>query len=268
MNKPRYIDWLVEEKGLVVQGGHEVRSYRIDYTDDSSVIDDWALHIRRNYIKDEDLNESAQLNGLTVEQYLKMYIIPQKDEPLGATARSGDIAEIVVSDLLEFIMGYTVPRYKQMNRSGKNNSEHGTDVIGYKFYKPDKTPNERDELIATEVKAKLTSEDYDSLASAIEHSGKDEDRLARTIDYCRKKLRYQNDSKYSEEVTRFLIKPENNYKIIYCAAGISSRTAIDKGITLSIDGEELKISDSQAIFFIHGKKLMDLVHKVYERCIQ
>ena len=48
MDKPRYIDWLVEEKGLVVQGGHKVRSYRIDYTDDSSVIDDWALHIRRN----------------------------------------------------------------------------------------------------------------------------------------------------------------------------------------------------------------------------
>ena len=43
----------------------------------------------------------------------------------------------MVSDLLEFIMGYTVPRYKQMNRSGKNNSEHGTDIIGYKFYKPD-----------------------------------------------------------------------------------------------------------------------------------
>ena len=268
MNKPRYIDWLVEEKGLVVQGGHEVRSYRIDYTDESAVIDDWALHIRRNYIKDEDLSESARLNGLTEEQYLKTYIIPQKNEPLGATARSGDIAEIVVSDLLEFIMGYTVPRYKQMNRSGKNNSEHGTDIIGYKFYKSDKTPNERDELIATEVKAKLTSEDYDSLASAIEHSGKDEDRLARTIDYCRKKLRCQNDSKYSEEVTRFLIKPENNYKIIYCAAGISSRTAIDESITLSIDGEELKISDGQAIFFIHGKKLMDLVHKVYERCIR
>lgn len=78
MNKPRYIDWLVEEKGLVVQGGHEVRSYRIDYTDDSAVINDWALHIRRKYIKDEDLSESAQLNGLTEEQYLKTYIIPQK----------------------------------------------------------------------------------------------------------------------------------------------------------------------------------------------
>ena len=65
MDKPRYIDWFVEENELVVQGGHEVRSYRIDYTDDSAVIDDWALHIRRNYIKDEDLNESAQLNGLT-----------------------------------------------------------------------------------------------------------------------------------------------------------------------------------------------------------
>ena len=157
------MDWLIEEKGVVINGTNEVISYRIDYSDNSTVIDDWALHIRRNYIKDQDLIESASINGLTIEQYLKKYIIPQKGEPLGATARSGDIAEIVVSDLLEFVMGYTVPRYKQMNRSGKNNSEHGTDIIGYKFYKIDKSPNDKDELVATEVKAELTSESYDPL---------------------------------------------------------------------------------------------------------
>ena len=47
MNKPRYIDWFVEEKELVVQGGHEVRSYRIDYTDDSAVNPfNWALSFK------------------------------------------------------------------------------------------------------------------------------------------------------------------------------------------------------------------------------
>ena len=50
MNKPHYIDWLIEEKGVVLEGTHEVKSYRIDYSDDSEVIDDWALHIRRNYM--------------------------------------------------------------------------------------------------------------------------------------------------------------------------------------------------------------------------
>lgn len=268
MNKPQYIDWLIEEKGVVLEGTHEVQSYRIDYSDDSEVIDDWALHIRRNYIKDQDLAESAELNGMTVEQYLKKYIIPQKEEPLGSTARSGNIAEIVVSDLLEFVMGYTVPRYKQINRSGKNNSEHGTDIIGYKFYKKDKLPNEKDELVATEVKAELTSEGYDSLKKAIKDSSKDEFRLARTIEYCRKMMQYQNDSKCSREISRFLFKPENNYKIIYIAAGISSRTTVDENIILNTDGEEVKISNGQAIFFIHGQKLMDLTHKIYERCLR
>ena len=268
MNKPHYIDWLIEEKGVVLEGTHEVKSYRIDYSDDSEVIDDWALHIRRNYINDQDLTESAELNGMTIEQYLKKYVIPQKGEKLGATARSGDIAEIVVSDLLEFVMGYTVPRYKQMNRSGKNNSEHGTDVIGYKFYKKDKSPNEKDELVAAEVKAELTSEDYGALKKAIKDSRKDEYRLARTIDNCRKKLRYQNDFNSIDEVTRFLIKPENNYKIIYIAAGVSSRTTVDENITISTDGKEVKISNGQAIFFIHGQKLMDLTHKIYERCLR
>lgn len=266
MNKPQYIDWLIEEKGIVLEGTHEVQSYRIDYSDNPEVIDDWALHIRRNYIKDQDLVESAEINGLTIEQYLKKYIMPQKGEPLGSTARSGDIAEIVVSDLLEFVMGYTVPRYKQMNRSGKNNSEHGTDIIGYKFYKKDKSPNEKDELVAAEVKAELTSEGYSSLKEAIKDSRKDEDRLARTIDYCRKKLRYQNDFNSSKEIERFLIKPENNFKIIYIAAGVSSRGKVDTNITLSVDGEDLRISNGQAIFFIHGQKLMDLTHKIYERC--
>lgn len=268
MDRPQYIDWLIEEKGVVINGTNEVTSYRIDYSDNSTVIDDWALHIRRNYIKDQDLIESASINGLTIEQYLKKYIIPQKGEPLGATARSGDIAEIVVSDLLEFVMGYTVPRYKQMNRSGKNNSEHGTDIIGYKFYKIDKSPNDKDELVATEVKAELTSESYDPLKKAIVDSRKDEDRLARTIDYCRKRMKEQNDLKTSREIARFLIKPENNYKVIYIAAGVGSRTTVDTNITLSTDGEELRISNGQAIFFIHGRKLMDLTHKIYERCTQ
>jgi len=266
MDKPLYIDWLVEESGITLNGTQEIKCYRIDYCDDSNVIDDWALHIRRNYIYDEDLQESAAINDLTIDEYLKKYIIPQKNEPLGSVARSADITEILVSDLLEFIMGYTVPRYKQMNRSGKNNSEHGTDVIGYKFYKKDKTPDERDVLVAAEVKAKLTSTDYSPIASAIVDSKKDEHRLARTVDYCRKKMKAQSDFTTANEVTRFLIKPENNFKISFVAAGVSSKTPVDNDIILSVDGEDLKLSNGQSAFYIHGKKLMDLAHAIYERC--
>lgn len=210
MDRPSYIDWLIEEKGVTIKDGIPINCYKIDYKEDDTILDEWALHIRRNYIEDEDLVSDSEINGMTVEQYLHEYVIPQRDEVLGSTVRSGDITEILVSDLLEFIFDYSVPRYKQKNRSGKNNSEHGTDVIAYKYFKGCDSPSEKDELVATEVKALLTSTGYDSLENAIKESKKDEQRLARTIDHCRKRLKELGKAEQSSEVARFLLKPDNN----------------------------------------------------------
>lgn len=266
MERPSYIDWLVEEDGITIKDGIPIKCYRIDYKEDETVIDEWALHIRRNYIEDEDLLLDAKINAMTIEQYLHDYVIPQKNEALGPTVRSGDITEILVSDLLEFIFGYSVPRYKQKNRSGKNNSEHGTDVIAYKYFNGCDSPSEKDELVATEVKAALTSTEYDPLGNAIKESKKDEQRLARTIDHCRKRLKELGHIEQAGEVARFLLKPDNNYQLTYAAAGISSRQRVDQEIELSASGEKLQISSKQRIFFIHGKTLMNLAHKIYERC--
>ena len=266
MDRPSYIDWIIEEKGITIKDGIPINCYRIDYKEDDTILDNWALHIRRNYIEDEDLLLDAEINGMTVEQYLHDRVIPQRNETLGPAARSGDITEILVSDLLEFIFGYSVPRYKQKNRSGKNNSEHGTDVIAYKYFNGCDSPSEKDELVATEVKARLTSNGYGPLENAIKESKKDEQRLARTIDYCRKRLKEIGSVEQSNEVARFLLKPDNNYKLTYAVAGISSCQTVDQEIKLSASGEELQISAQQKIFFIHGKTLMDLAHKIYERC--
>lgn len=138
MEKPQYIDWIVEETGIVIKDDIPLKCYKIDYKDDESILDDWALHIRRNYIEDTELKEDADDNAMTVEQYLHDYVIPQKGEELGATVRSADITEILISDLLEFVHQYSVPRYKLKNRSGKNNSQQGTDVIAYKYKNEDK----------------------------------------------------------------------------------------------------------------------------------
>ena len=44
---------MVEEVGITIKNGIPVKCYKIDYKKDDTVLDDWALHIRRNYIKDE-----------------------------------------------------------------------------------------------------------------------------------------------------------------------------------------------------------------------
>lgn len=236
MEKPQYIDWIVEETGIVIKDDIPLKCYKIDYKDDENILDDWALHIRRNYIEDTELKEDADDNAMTIEQYLHDYVIPQKGEELGATVRSADITEILISDLLEFIHQYSVPRYKLKNRSGKNNSQQGTDVIAYKY------------------------------KNAIIDSRKDEHRLARTVNYCRKRLKELGKIEEAEEVKRFLFKPDNNYRITYVAAGVSSRENVDDAIELDFSGEELEIRKNELIFYVHGKKLMELAHNIYQRC--
>lgn len=266
MNMPSHIKWFVEEKGIQLKNNTPINCYLIDYRDDDAVLDEWAIHIRRNYIDDEQLVEDAAVNEMSIEEYLAQYVIPQKKDTLGPTARSADIGEIIVSDLLEFVHGFSVPRFKMKNRSGKCNSQQGTDVIGYRYYYADHSKSDKDELIATEVKATLTSEDYSSISKAIKDSVKDEHRLAHSINYCRKRLSELGQTQESEEITRFLFKPDLDYKLIFAAAGISSKKDVDSEIELDAKADSLEIQNGEIIFFIHGERLMELTHKIYERC--
>ena len=50
------------------------------------------------------------------------------------------------------------------------------------------------------------------------------------------------------------------------AAGVSSRENVDDAIELGFSGEELEIRKNELIFYVHGKKLMELAHNIYERC--
>lgn len=104
MDRPQYISWIVREDGVVFEDQQPLNCYRLSYAIDDAILDDWALHIRRHYVPDDELEEDAALNKLTIEEYLRQYVIPQKGEPFGPTARSNDISEILFADLFEFIL--------------------------------------------------------------------------------------------------------------------------------------------------------------------
>lgn len=117
MEKPQYIDWIVEETGIVIKDDIPLKCYKIDYKDDESILDDWALHIRRNYIEDTELKEDADDNAMTVEQYLHDYVIPQKGEELGATVRSADILIKVFQKIEENIQQYSVEKLSRYSNA-------------------------------------------------------------------------------------------------------------------------------------------------------
>ena len=230
MDRPQYVNWIVREDGVVFEDQQPLNCYRLSYVRDDAILDDWALHIRKQYVPDGELEEDAALNKLTVEEYLRQYIIPQKGEPFGPTARSNDISEILFADLFEFILNYEVPRCKQHNRSGKNESEHGTDIIAYRFFAEGKAPHKNDE------------------------------------NYYRKKLRFMGKSTEAADVARFQQKTEYPYRTSFVGAAISSLPAVEKKVIVGIMGADLELKTDQSVFYVHGADLMSLTHQVFERC--
>ena len=267
--KPKYVKWIAEEKGIVLEDGYPITCYRLDYSLEDDVYDEWALHLRQHYESDDELRESIIETGLSAEEYLRTYVIPQKTDSFGNAARSSDFTEILISDLIQFIHGFNVPRCKQSNRSGKTNSAHGTDILAYKYKHNDKKPCNEDELLAIEVKGGLSSDKFDPIVKAVEDSVKyDEARHAFTLNYYRKKLKKLNKQEESEEIARFQKKSKINYTINYIAAAVVSCKNISNGVIMDIKSEQLELRANNRIFLLHGDTLMDLVHSIYERCIK
>lgn len=268
-SKPQYINWFVEESNVVFEDGVPITCYKLDYTVNEELYCELALHIRQHYESDVELSESMSSVQMPVENYLRQFVIPQKDDSFGPTARSNDFSEILASDLFEFIYGFDVPRCKQRNRSGKTLSEHGTDILAYKFDKKNRSPSKEDKLIAVEVKAGLSSDDYTPISKAVTDSHKyDEVRHAHTLNYYRKKLRSIGNYQQADDISRFQKKSEHNFIIYYMATAFISREIIPDDVILGIKGNDLELQQNNKIFLIHGKKLMDLAHNIYERCIK
>ena len=267
MNAPGYIKWLISEQSVRLEDGIAISCYKLDYSIDDDLFDEWALHIRRHYESDDELKESLIATSLSIEEYLKTFVIPQKSDPFGPTSRSNDFTEIMISDLVEFINGYTVPRCKQDNRSGKTNSAHGTDILAYKFHKPNHTPSKRDELLVIEVKAGLSSDIYEPISKAVVDSHQYDDvRYAHTLNFYRKSLRYKECYQQANDIARFQRKSEHDFIMNFIAAAVISRENIPNNIVIGIKGDDLELRKNDKIFLIHGKTLMDLAHQIYERC--
>lgn len=193
MESPRYVRWLIEETNIKLSDGTHIPCYRLEHTKDEDVLNEWALHLRRHYESDESLRNSMAQLGISASDYLRDYVLPGSGR-LGASCRSGDFTEILVSDLLEFIQHYKVPRCKQQNRANKDSSTQGTDVIGYYYANADGKASPNDELVTAEVKAGLSTSTYKPLKKAADDSQKDEFRWATTLNYYRLHFHNKGDT--------------------------------------------------------------------------
>ncbi|WP_430619202.1 Hachiman antiphage defense system protein HamA [Enterococcus sp. DIV0802b] len=265
-----HIDWLIRENDIEIRDGKIVQCYRIDYDlSNEKVMKSWAKHIRRQYESDESLDESLNETLMEAEEYLRENVIPQKSMVKGSTMRSADFGEIIFSDLLEFVYGYTIPRCKLYDRATPTQSEQGTDIIGYKFNNTNGISSVKDELCAVESKMSATSSNLKTINSAIKHSIKDELRVAVTLNYYRKKLKRMGKTIESNQIARFQKKSEKDFVLRLMAGAAISRKDLNPEIEIIFEDEgEIRLEKVDSIFLIHCNQLMDLVHEIYERCIE
>jgi len=257
--KMRYLDCLVKLKDLVTDEGDTVEVFELLSSMPSDVLEEWAVHFRQNYCSDGLLDLLVSGTGLSKQEYLLRHKFPDATDGFGPGTRSGDFAELLISDYLEFSLGYSVHRERYKNKFNRNSSTQGTDVIAFRM--TGSKPTVADELITFEVKAQASGNTAKRrLQDAIDDSYKDPIRKAETLSALKQIYLEKGNTEKAAQVERFQNKPDRPYVEKYGAAAVHDSTTYSEEIIKDVKQK----SEKRWLIVIKRDNLMRLVHKLYE----
>lgn len=176
----------------------------------------WASNFRQHYCSDAEIDDLRGGTGLSRAEYLTQLVFPDKSASPGPGIRAGDFAELLISDYVEHLLGYWVPRGKYAEKASRDESVKGVDILGFRLTTP-QTPTPTDTLLAFEVKAQLSGGKYSGrLQTAIDDSSKDYLRRAMTLNATKRRLRQAGEHERALLVQRFQnLRPAR----LLCSAG-------------------------------------------------
>jgi Cap4 SAVED domain len=229
-------------------------------------LSEWASEFRQHYCSDAEIDALRAGTGLTRSEYLTQLVFPDKSTAPGPGIRAGDFAELLISDYVEHLLGYWVPRGKYAEKANRDESVKGVDILGFRLTNPSaSTPT--DTLLAFEVKAQFSGGKYAGrLQTAIDDSSKDYLRRAFTLNATKRRLLKVGQHDNALLVQRFQNVSDRPYIYRSGAAAVLSDTAYDEPLLQSAT----KIAEHQnaanlELIVVRGKELMKLVHALYER---
>ena len=171
---------------------------------------------------------------------------------------------MLIADYVEFLLGYWVPRTRYDDKTVRNESKKGSDVLGFRFQRADKwSPS--DTLLIFESKAQLSGKKAGSIMQeAIDHSAKDELRKAESLNTVKQRLIDRNETERVERVERFQNQEDRPYTSLYGAAAIFTSEIFDETVLKTSDASTHPHKPRLSLLVITGPKLMDLVHQLYD----
>lgn len=264
-----HLSWLKKAGGaLKTKDGKKVFVYELEVdTKDKLTLRAWAKHFREHYCLDSHIDLYRRGTGKSRRQYLIDLVFPDATDDFGPATRSGDFAEILVSDLLQGKYAYIVPRTRYGSKTVRNESTKGSDVIGMKLKSGDPSqPSKDDVLVTFEVKAQLKAKSpKNRLQDAVDDSLKDKLRLAESLNAMNRRLIDSNRFSEAEVVQRFqepLGRPffrRSGAAAVYCSS-LYKPSSI--GLT---DCSKHENSGELCLLVIHADAMMALVHALYGR---
>jgi len=260
---PTHCSWFEDtHTTLSTSDGEIVRVINFNHQQNEDILKEWALHLRRHYSSDEDLEKNSTSMGMSKSDYLRDIKFPNNTAP-GPSVRSGDFSEILVADYIQFLMNYDVPRTRYDRKPTPNDSTKGTDILGFKFSENNRPID--DELITCEVKGSLGQgrTASSSLQNAINDSKKDfETRLPIALNATLQRLKDRGETESIKTVERFMNKIQNPYRQITGAFFVCSKNCWQDNLVTQAHSNHPNFNTIYLTFT--GTNLMELANRLYE----
>lgn len=260
-----HIKWLVDTgERLQTTDGKEVIVWEFRHEKDEVVLSAWAKHFRNHYCLDNQIDALRSGMALSRADYLKQIKFPDLSISPGPSIRSGDFAEILAADYLEFVLCHWVPRTRYSHKTIRNESEKGVDTIGF-FFESDDEESPNDKLTIIESKAKFTGKHEERLQKAIDHSGKDVTRKAESLNAIKQRFLDKEDVDSVRRIERFQNEVDRPYTQHFGAIAHLDSSNFDTDVVTSANASNHPHSGQLFLLVIKGTHMMELVHELYRR---
>ncbi len=199
--------WLVDTgERLKTADGKDIEVWEFQHPNDEDVLSAWAKHFRNHYCFDSEIDYWRKGYKCSRAEYLNTIKFPDSKAAPGPSIRAGDFGEVLVADFLEYLLGYWVPRTRYGDKTIRNESTKGTDIIGFNIVK-DGNASSKDKLAIFEAKTQFSGKKAKArLQDAVDGSAKDIARKAESLNAIKQRLHGCNELVMPKKLSVFRTK--------------------------------------------------------------
>lgn len=262
----KHIKWLVNTgKKINTAAGKEVEVWEFRRQDDSAALSAWAKHFRNHYCLDSEIDYWRKGIRCSRAEYLNRIKFPDESKAPGPSIRAGDFGEILVADFLEYLLGYWVPRTRYGDKTIRNESTKGCDIIGFSI-KDENTISPEDKLAIFEAKTQFSgTKPKPRLQDAVNGSAKDHVRKAESLNAIKQRLYVQGEIDDAGRIERFQNDVDYPHEEVYGAVALFEKNLFDVGLVKNTKTIDHPNPSYLFLIVIRGVDMMPLVHELYRR---